>query len=132
MLQALPAMVLCLAVAVYIWTIANVVRARGKYNISAPATTGHPDFERVFRTQQNTLEHLVIFVPCLWLFCRYASPLWGAGIGLVWVLSRVWYVIGYAAPTGKKRNPGFTISFAAEIILLVGTAVGILIRLAAS
>ncbi len=129
MIHALPDLVICLAIAMYAWTIVNVGRARGKYKIPAPATTGNPDFERVFRTQQNTLEYLVVFIPCLWLFSQYASAIWGAGIGLVWVLARVWYVIGYAAPTGKKRGPGFGISFAALGVLLAGAAVGIVVRL---
>jgi uncharacterized membrane protein YecN with MAPEG domain len=131
MIRALPDLVICLAVAMYIWTSVNVSRARGKYKISAPATTGNPDFERVFRAQQNTLEHMVAFIPCLLLFSQYASPLWGAGIGLVWVLARVWYAIGYAAPTGSKRGPGFGIALAALAVLLVGALVGIVMKLAA-
>jgi hypothetical protein len=38
--------------------------------------TGDPDFERVLRVQQNTLEQLVFFPPLLWLFSFYISPLW--------------------------------------------------------
>ncbi|WP_338088479.1 MAPEG family protein [Nodularia spumigena] len=30
---------------------------------------GNPDFERVVRVQQNTLEQMVFFLPALWLFC---------------------------------------------------------------
>jgi glutathione S-transferase len=129
MLHPLPALVLCLAIAMYIWTIVLVSLARRKYGIAAPATTGNADFERVFRTQQNTLEQLAIFVPCLLLFNAYVSPLWAAGIGLVWVVARVWYAIGYAAPGGGKRAPGGTISFAANSVLLVGAMIGILIRI---
>jgi glutathione S-transferase len=58
MLHPLPALVVCFAMAMYIWTIAMVSRARGKYQVRAPATAGNEDFERVFRTQQNTLENL--------------------------------------------------------------------------
>jgi uncharacterized membrane protein YecN with MAPEG domain len=132
MTQSLPALVICLAIAVYIWTVVNVSRARGKYGISAPATTGNVDFERVFRTQQNTLEHLVVFVPVLMLFSQYVSPVWGAGIGLVWVLARIWYALGYAAPTGRKRGPGFGISLAAIAVLLIGALVGIVLNLSRS
>jgi uncharacterized membrane protein YecN with MAPEG domain len=131
-MQSLPDLVICLAVVMYIWTAGNVTRARSRYKISAPATTGNQDFERVFRAQQNTLEHLVVFVPCLWLFSRYVSPVWGAGIGLVWVLARIWYALGYAAPTGSKRGPGFGLALAALAVLLVGAVIGILMRLAAS
>ena len=35
-----------------------VGRARGRYGIAAPATTGHEVFERHFRVHMNTLEQL--------------------------------------------------------------------------
>jgi uncharacterized membrane protein YecN with MAPEG domain len=128
-MHPLPALIVCLAIAMYIWTIVQVSRARRKYAIAAPATTGNVDFERVFRAQQNTLEQLVIFIPCLLLFSEYVSPSWGAGIGLVWVIGRVWYAIGYAAPGGGKRAPGGATSFITNSVLLVGATIGILIRI---
>ena len=50
----LPAIVTCLALVLYALLSLRVARARVKYNILAPATTGHPAFERCFRIQQNT------------------------------------------------------------------------------
>src|SRR5271168_961164 len=128
-MQALPALAMCLAIAMYFWTIVNVARARRKYGVATPAITGNADFERVFRTQQNTVEHLVMFVPCLLLFSQY-WPTWGAGIGLVWVIARVWYALGYYAPTGKKRSPGFGLSVAALAVLFLGSLTGIAMTLA--
>jgi uncharacterized membrane protein YecN with MAPEG domain len=124
--QALPALVTCLALAMYLWVSVNVAFARARYKVAPPATTGNADFERVFRTQQNTLEHLVLFLPCLWMFCSYVSPLWGAGLGLVWVLARVAYAVGYYAPTGARREPGFVIAIVANCVLLLGAVFGIL------
>jgi hypothetical protein len=40
-----------------------VARARHRYQVRPPATTGHEVFERTFRAQMNTLEQLVIFLP---------------------------------------------------------------------
>lgn len=37
--------------------------ARGKYGVRAPATTGHEQFERMFRVHGNTLEDSVREVP---------------------------------------------------------------------
>jgi glutathione S-transferase len=125
-MQALPALVTCLAFVMYFWLIGNVILARGKYGIQTPSVIGNKDFERVYRAQQNTLEHLVVFVPLLFLFSQYVSPTWGAGIGLVWVLARVWYALGYYAPTGKKRSAGFTLSVVALLLLLLGTLIGII------
>ena len=91
--------------------------------MAAPATTGHPIFERYFRVQQNTLERLVIHLPALWLFGLYASPLWAAILGVVFILGRVLYLRGYVADPGK-RGPGFLISELATLVLLVGGVVG--------
>jgi len=44
---------------------ARVARAHITYGVKLPATTGHPDFERVFRVQMNTLEWMPIFLPSL-------------------------------------------------------------------
>ena len=67
------AIVTCLAILFYFFTGLQVGRARVKFGIKAPATTGNPDFERVFRVQMNTLEWLPIFLPSLWLFAIYIS-----------------------------------------------------------
>ena len=67
------AIVTCLAVAFYFFTSAQVARARGRLGVKLPAITGHPDFERIFRVQMNTLEWMPIFLPSLWLFAIYLS-----------------------------------------------------------
>ncbi|MCX7154264.1 MAG: MAPEG family protein [Proteobacteria bacterium] len=119
---------LCLAVIVFIATAFKVGSARGKYGIKAPATSGHPDFERVFRVQQNTLEQLVAFIPSFVLFAQYVSANWAAGIGLVWIIGRIWFALGYYA-AAEKRGPGFMITFFALVLLLGGAIVGIIANL---
>jgi hypothetical protein len=44
-----------------------VSRARGKYGVKAPATTGNDMFERFYRVQMNTLELMVVLIPALWM-----------------------------------------------------------------
>ena len=51
-----------------------VGRARVRYNVPAPATTGNASFECYFRVQMNTLEQLVIFVPSMVMFAHYWGP----------------------------------------------------------
>ena len=98
--------------------------ARARYKISAPATTGHPDFERAFRVHYNTLEMLVVFVPAIWLFGMYLNPRWSAIIGVVFVVGRAAYAIGYLrAP--EKREIGAMLSFASLAVLLVGAVIGV-------
>ena len=113
------ALVTCLAIAFYFFTTTRVAGARAKFGVKVPATSGHPDFERVFRVQMNTLEYMPIFLPSLWLFAIYLSDGIAAAIGLVWVIGRILYVLGYAQAVAK-RSLGFAIQALAAIALWVG------------
>src|ERR1700676_2601962 len=113
------ALVTCLAIAFYFFTAVQVTRARGAFGIKAPATTGNPDFERVFRVQMNPLEWMPIFLPSLWLFAIYISDPGAAVLGLVWIAGRALYLTGYSR-AAKKRGPGFAIQATAATILWVG------------
>ncbi len=98
--------------------------ARARYKIEAPATSGHPIFERTFRVHYNTLEMLVVFVPSIWLFGMYLNPRWGAIIGVVFLVGRALYAAGYIrAP--EKREIGAMLSFAAVAVLLFGAIFGV-------
>ncbi|RPI13727.1 MAG: MAPEG family protein [Lysobacterales bacterium] len=107
-----------------------VGRARGRYGVHAPATTGHEVFERYFRVQQNTLEQLVVFVPAAWLFATYVSPTWATILGAVYLVGRVLYLRGYVADP-SKREIGFVLSALPVVVLLLGAAWGVIRRLAA-
>ncbi|MDP2185010.1 MAG: MAPEG family protein [Xanthomonadales bacterium] len=98
-----------------------VGKARGKYSVQAPATTGHPDFERAYRVQANTLEAAVAFLPALWVAGSYSSSTIAALLGVVWLLGRVLYMTAYLK-AAEKRGPGFVISFLA-LLGLLGLAV---------
>ena len=87
--------------------------------------TGHPEFERYYRIQQNTLEQLVVFLPSLWVFATVVSPFWGGIIGLIFVAGRAFYVVSYARDPAS-RGPGFTIGAAATLVLLLGGLAGVL------
>ena len=122
------ALVTLLAILVYFYSSILVSRARGKFGVKLPAISGNPDFERVFRAQMNTLEWLPIFLPSLWLFAVYASDGIAAAIGLVWVIGRILYVLGYAQAVAK-RSLGFAIQATATIVLWVGAFGAIVWRL---
>jgi glutathione S-transferase len=106
----------------------RVPLARRKFNVQLPATTGHPDFERVFRVHQNTLEWMPIFLPSLWLCAFYLSDIGAAVLGLVWIVGRAAYYVGYTRAV-RKRIPGFFIQAAACLLLIAGTIVGMTARL---
>ena len=112
------ALVTIAAILVYVWMGLNVGRARGKYGIHAPATTGHEGFERAFRVQMNTQEAAIMFLPTLWLAAGFANPDYAALAGAAWLVGRVWYAAAYAVP-GRNRGPGFIIAMLALGALLV-------------
>lgn len=126
----LPAVVTLLALLLFVYSFLAVGMARKKYAVAAPATTGPVEFEVVYRIQMNTLEQLVLFLPALWLFSEYVSPLWASIVGLVWLAGRVLYSVSYVRDP-KSRGPGFVISFVASLTLISGTAVAIVLRIAA-
>ncbi len=124
MTPALPAVVTLLNVLLLLATMMMVGAARGRYQIKAPATTGHPDFERVFRVQMNTLEATVMFLPALWLAATFWNAYYAGYVGLVWIVGRVWYVLAYAR-AAERRGPGFLLGFLANLVLIGGAAWGI-------
>jgi uncharacterized membrane protein YecN with MAPEG domain len=121
--MAAVAIVVLLALVEYIFFGIRVGAARARYGVGAPATSGHPDFERYFRIHQNTLEGLIVFVPAIWFYGLYISPIWAAGIGMFFVIGRLIYYRGYAA-AAEKRGAGFGISSLANIVLVVGALIG--------
>lgn len=108
-----------LALLLYFWTGLRVGAARAKYGVAAPAVTGDPSFERAYRVQMNTLEWLPLFLPSLWLFAYYFDSRIAAGLGVVWILGRIYYAIAYAKDPAK-RGPGFGIQALATGVLLLG------------
>jgi glutathione S-transferase len=124
----LTALVTCLAILMYFVFSFQVAKARGTYGIKAPATSGNPDFERVFRVQMNTLEWMPIFLPALWLFAIYISDAIAAALGVVWIVGRVLYMTGYTE-AANKRSMGFGVQAVAAILLWAGATCAILWRL---
>ncbi len=124
----LTALVTCLAILMYFFFSFQVGKARRIYGIKAPAISGNPDFERVFRAHMNTLEWMPIFLPALWLFAVYVSDAIAAALGVVWIVGRIVYMTGYAKAAGERRL-GFAIQSSAAIALWLGATGAILLRL---
>lgn len=117
------ALVTSLALLQYLAFGLLVGRARTRTGVAAPATTGHPEFERYNRVHQNTLEQLMMFLPSLWLFATYVQPLAAAGLGVLFIVGRLVYFLGYVAAPGK-RTVGFALTALAQMPLLLGGIVG--------
>jgi glutathione S-transferase len=121
-------LVMLLALLEYFGFALAVGRARYRYGVKAPATSGNIDFERYYRAQMNTLEQLVIFVPALWSFAIFISVPGAVGAGVAFIVGRLLYFVGYTK-AAEKRSAGFGIATLAQLILLVGGIVGAVLAL---
>ena len=122
----LSAAVTILAVLVCFYTGIVVGNMRAKHGIKAPAVSGHPQFDRAYRVQMNTLEQIVIFLPLLWIATSFPISMGylAPALGLVWVVGRIVYMQGYMADP-EKRGTGFIIGGVACLGLLILSLIGL-------
>ena len=116
------AIVTVLALLEFLWFGILVGRARGKFGIAAPATAGNEVFERYFRVHMNTLEQLLMFLPVLWIFATYVSPVWAAALGAVFIVGRAIYAKSYIRDP-KSRSLGFALTAVPTLIMMIGVLV---------
>ncbi len=114
----LAALIVALTVVLLLVTAVVVARARGKYGIRAPATGGHPAFDRAFRVQANTQEAALMFLPTFALAAWLGDVRLAAMFGAVWLVARAWYVASYLRDAAK-RGPAFALGMVMQVALLV-------------
>ena len=119
--------VIVLTLLEYFFFVAMVGAARDKYWINASATTGDPNFESIFRIQQNSLEQLVIFIPAIYLFGLYVHATTTAVIGLLFLIRAIYYK-AYITDTAT-RTIGMVCGFVSYTILLLGALIGIILEI---
>ena len=108
-----------------------VGRARARFGVKAPATTGNEHFERAFRVQMNTLEQLTGFVPALYIAGQFWPPTYVAAVGIVYLVGRFVYWRSYIAdPT--SRSMGFLLTVSPTFLLLFAGVAGAVLRIASS
>lgn len=96
----------------------QVGMARSKYDVQAPATTGHEMFDRHYRVHANSTESVVIFFPLL-AACAYTGAVTIAAVlGAVYLVGRIWYGISYVQDP-EKRGRGMMVAFLAQVGLLL-------------
>ena len=106
----------------------RVAFTREKYGVDAPATCGHPEWERYFRVQQNSLEQLIVFLSALWIFATFVSAWMAAAIGCLFFVVRMLYFVTYVKDP-KTRAVGFVMGFLANVGLLIGGVIGMISKL---
>ena len=104
-----------------------VGRARQKYGVEAPATTGNPDFERYFRVHANTLESLIVFIPAVWIFSLSVNYHFGVALGLLFIIARIIYASGYLR-AAARRAPGAIATALINAILVLGSLIALAIH----
>lgn len=124
----IAAIVVMLALIEYAWFIVRVGTMRARHKVSAPAVTGHEEFERAFRVQQNTLEQLIIFVPAAFTYAWFVSPVWVVLPGALFLVGRLLYAGAYMRDPAK-RGPGFGATLLGNVWLVVGALTGAVIDL---
>jgi glutathione S-transferase len=117
-----------LALMQFFWFGIEVGMMRAKHQCKAPAITGAPEFDRMFRVQQNSMEQIVMFIPALWLFAEFVNPLWAAGMGVVYLIGRTVYRSAYVKdPNG--RSTGFMMTALPTAVMLAWVLVDAVLRL---
>ena len=112
------AVITVLALLQYVWFGVQVGQMRGRHEVKAPAMSGAPEFERMFRVHYNTMEQLVVFLPALWMFAYMVNPTWAAGLGAVYVVGRFLYRASYLKDPAS-RSAGFTLTIIPSSVMLV-------------
>ena len=117
-----------LALMQFYWFGIEVGKMRVKHQCKAPAVTGAPEFERMFRVQQNTMEQIVMFIPALWLFAELVNPLWAAGLGVVYLIGRAIYRMAYVEDP-KGRSVGFMMTVLPTSVMLLWVLVAAVLKM---
>jgi len=119
--------IICIALAQYIFFIGRVGFNRAKYEVEAPKTIGNDTWERMYRVQQNTLEQLILFIPGMVVFGLYVSQTWVLLPGVLYVVGRQLYSHLYIK-NPASRGPGMILSFFSNIALVLGSLIALIIK----
>ena len=88
-----------------------------------PSVTQHsveiysdPKFMIAFRNQMNLLEHLILFMPTLWIFAFGLSDGLAAVVGLGYFIGRLLYARSYP----HSHRVGFMLAWVSMLVLMIG------------
>ena len=124
-------LVAALAVLQFFFFGIMVGRARARFGVKAPATTGNEHFDRAFRVQMNTFEQLTGFLPALYIAGQFWPPTYVAAVGIVYLVGRFVYWRSYIAdPT--SRSLGFLLTVSPTFLLLIAGVAGAVLRITSS
>jgi len=123
-----PGILSSIALLVYYFTLLRAGMARVKFDIRAPSHDGPEEYVRHVRVHHNTLEHLILFLPGLWLFSFAVDPVWATIIGILWPIGRIRYALSYYKDA-EKRGPGLYLSMPPIYIYVLGSFIAFLYKI---
>ncbi len=121
-----PIIIILLASVQYLLFGLRTGVARTKFGIDAPRVSGNETWERYNRVHLNTLEQLIVFIPALLAFSYYVSPNWALLPGIAFLVARQAYSYLYIK---NPKGRGFPPTFFINVILAVGSLIGVVISL---
>ncbi|WP_416907689.1 MAG: MAPEG family protein [Polymorphobacter sp.] len=124
----LSTIALALALLTFFGIAINVGRARFTWNVPAPASSGHPEFDKRYRVQMNTLEQLILLVPAVLLSAHVLGDMVTAALTFTWSIGRIIYARSYYADPAK-RGPGFGLTLLPSLIMIIAAIVGAVLGL---
>lgn len=124
----LVGLVVLLALVEYQFFSFKVGMARGKYDIKAPAITGHEVFDRYYRVHMNTLEQLIVFIPAILVFSYFGNPTYAAGLGAIYLVGRIIYYVSYVNDPAK-RGLGFIVGWIPTVLLVLGGLISVVVQI---
>jgi glutathione S-transferase len=114
---------LAAALIVYAWISINVGRARAQFGVPAPQSGGHPEFDKRYRVQMNTVEQSVLLMPGVLLGTPVLGDMFAGALVATWALGRVLFALAYYKDPAK-RSLGFAMTFIPGLMLVVAAAKG--------
>ncbi|OWF45124.1 microsomal glutathione S-transferase 2-like [Mizuhopecten yessoensis] len=102
----------------------RVGKKRYQVKLAYPAITGNPEFELIYRAQQNCLEFYPIFMSAFWTSGIFFHPAPTFLAGVVYLYAREKYFTGYSKSV-EGRMSGFRWSVRGLMSLLAMGGVGL-------
>lgn len=106
------------------WQMLRIGRLRKKLGVEYPIMVSDkfPVFNCYQRCHQNTLENMPFFLATL-VGGGLVYPFWSTMCGVVWIVGRIIYTLGYSTGKPKYRFPGFILSSIIAQLCLLGLTI---------